>query len=179
MGVTRERRMRGKRQATPNGVARGGPLLDAVNRRLLEELLENPRLSNAELGRRVELSGVAVGERLQRLERSGVIEGVRLHLNAAALGVPLSAYVHVRPAPGQLDAIVRLAEQTLDVVECHRVVGDDRLLLKLQVADMGKLTKVVDRFLALGQTTTSIVQGSQIPPRRLPCPMRTGRTETA
>jgi Lrp/AsnC family leucine-responsive transcriptional regulator len=162
--------MRGEREATSNGVARGGPLLDAVNRMLLEELLADPRLSNAELGRRVELSGVAVGERLQRLERAGVIEGVRLHLNPAALGVPLSAYVHVRPAPGQLEAIVRLAEQAPEVVECHRVVGDDGVLVKLQVADIGQLTKVVDRFLALGHTTTSIVQCSTIPPRRLPSP---------
>jgi Lrp/AsnC family leucine-responsive transcriptional regulator len=95
---------------------------------------------------------------------------MRLHLNPAAMGVPLAAYVHVRPAPGHLGAIVRLAEQTVEVVECHRVVGDDGLLVKLQVADMGQLTRVVDRFVALGQTTTSIVQGSPIPHRSLPPP---------
>ena len=50
----------------------------------------------------------------------------------------------------------------------------DGLLMQLHVADMGQLTKVVDRFLALGQTTTSIVQRSPIPLRRLPLPDANG-----
>jgi len=67
-------------------------------------------------------------------------------------------------------AILELAELTLQVVECHRVTGEENVLLKVQAADMDELTDVVDLFFALGQITTSIVQRSPVPPRCVPLP---------
>ena len=67
-------------------------------------------------------------------------------------------------------AILELAERTPQVVECHRVTGDENVLLKVQVADMDELTEVVDLFFVLGQITTSIIQRSAVPPRSLPLP---------
>ena len=58
-----------------------GSLLDAINLRLLEELSADGRLTMAELGRRVSLSPPAVAERVQRLERAGVITGYRAELD--------------------------------------------------------------------------------------------------
>lgn len=156
--------------AVADGVTRGRPLLDAINLRLLEALLDNPRLTNAELARRVEVSAPTVADRLQRLETAGVMAGCHLGLNPAALGLPLAAYVRIRPGPGQLGPIIQLAERTHEVVECHRVTGEESLLLKVQVAGLDHLTDVVDQFFALGQITTSIVQGSPVPPRRLRLP---------
>ncbi len=151
-----------------NGSARAQIILDEVNVGLLRALLADPRLAIAELARRVELSGPAVADRLQRLEAAGVIAGYRLDVSPAALGRPLGAYVRVRPGPGQVGAIIELAERTPQVVECHRVTGDENVLLKVQVADMDELTDVVDLFFALGQITTSIVQRSPVPPRSVP-----------
>jgi Lrp/AsnC family leucine-responsive transcriptional regulator len=157
---------------TANGRLMTGPgqraVLDGVNLRLLQALLGDPRLPVAELARRVELSGPAVAERVQRLETAGVIAGYRLELSPAALGRPLAAYVRVRPGPGQLGTALELAERTPQVVECHRVTGDESILLKVQVADLDELTDVVDGFLALGQATTAIVQRTLVPPRALP-----------
>src|SRR5215469_2268564 len=80
-----------------------GPLLaDPVNLRILTELRGSPRITMSELGRRAGLSPPAVTERVQRLERSGVIAGYRVELDPAALGFPVSAYVRIRPGPGQL-----------------------------------------------------------------------------
>jgi Lrp/AsnC family leucine-responsive transcriptional regulator len=143
-------------------------VLDEVNVRLLRALLDDPRLSIAELARRVELSAPAVAERLQRLEAAGVIAGYRLELDPAALGLPLTAYVRIRPGPGQVRAIAELAQRTPQVVECHRVTGDDHFLLKVHAADIDELTQVVDLFFALGQATTSIVQCSPVPGRTVP-----------
>ena len=145
-------------------------ILDEVNVALLRALLADPRLAIAELARRVELSGPAVADRLHRLEAAGVIAGYRLELSPAALGRPLAAYVRIRPGPGQVGAIIELAERTPHVVECHRVTGEENLLLKVQVADTDELTEVLDLFFALGQITTSIVQRSPIPPRGVPLP---------
>jgi Lrp/AsnC family transcriptional regulator, leucine-responsive regulatory protein len=147
---------------------------DTVNRRILEELQVNPRLTMSELGRRVAMSSPAVTERVRRLEESGVIQGYRLDLNPAALGLPLAAYVRVRPNPGQLPRIAELAQQIAEVVECHRVTGEDCFVLKIQLPAMDQLDRILDDFLLYGTTTTTIIQSSPVPPRSLPLPTRDG-----
>jgi Lrp/AsnC family leucine-responsive transcriptional regulator len=143
-------------------------LLDAVNRRLLRELQADARLSLAELARRVGLSAPAVGERLQRLQEAGVVRGYRAELDPAALGLPLGVIIRVRPAAGELPKVAELARQTPEVVECHRITGEDCFFMKLQVRDVAHLEEVIDRFLLFGQTTTSIVQSSPVAARGLP-----------
>ncbi len=146
------------------------PLLDAINLRLLDELQHDPRVSMSELGRRVGMSAPAVAERVRRLEEAGVIRGYRLDVNPAALGLPLTAYVRVRPDPGQLPKVAELAQSLPEVVECHRVTGEDCFILKVHLPAIDQLDRVLDRFLAYGMTTTSLVQSSPVPLRPLPLP---------
>ena len=148
-----------------------GALLDDTNRQLLQLLHEDPRLSMSELARRVGKSAPAVSERIQRLEEAGVIAGYRMEVDPKALGRSLAAFVRIRPMPGQLAKVAELAQRAPEVVECHRITGEDCFLLKLHVADVQALEKSLDRFLAYGQTTTSIVQSSPVPFRPLPLPM--------
>ncbi len=145
-------------------------LLDAINRRLLAELRDNPRLPMTELGRRVGMSSPSVTERVRRLEEAGVIRGYRLDLDPAALGLPLTAYIRVRPNAGRLAAVSSLAGAIPEVVECHRITGEDCFILKVHLPSMDQLDRILDRFLAHGVTTTSIVQSSPIPLRPLPLP---------
>lgn len=145
-------------------------LLDAVNLRLVEELRCDPRLTMAALGRRVGMSSPAVTERVRRLEEAGVIQGYRLDLDPAALGLPVSAYIRVRPNPGQLSRIAELAQRIPEVVECHRVTGEDCFILKVHFPSMDQLDRILDRFLLHGATTTSIIQSSPVPPRAPPLP---------
>ena len=146
----------------PDGV------LDDVNRRILAELQAEPRLPMTELGRRVGMSSPAVTERVRRLEESGVIRGYRLDIDAAALGLPLTAYVRVRPNAGQLPRVADLARAIPEVVECHRITGEDCFIMKIHLPAMGHLDQILDRFLLLGATTTSIVQSTPVPLRSLP-----------
>ena len=144
--------------------------LDPVNVRLLNELQRNPRISMSELARRLDMSSPAVTDRVQRLEDNGIITGYRLELDPRALGWPVAAFVRIRPGPGQLTRIAELARDTPEVVECHRITGEDCFLLKIYVAEIDKLEEVLDRFLMYGQTTSSIVQSSPVPVRALPLP---------
>jgi Lrp/AsnC family transcriptional regulator, leucine-responsive regulatory protein len=139
--------------------------LDPTNRRILAELQSDARLSMAELGRRVGLSPPAVAERVQRLEADGVVRAYQADIDPRALGLALTAVIRVRPAPGQLANVADLARETEEVVECHRVTGDDCYLMKAHVRDVTHLEQVIDRFVVLGQTTTSIVQSSPVPQR--------------
>ncbi len=148
-----------------NGATAEGPLLDDTNLRLLAELQVDARVSLAELGRRVGLSSPAVAERLARLERDGVIRAYRADVDPRALGLTLTAVIRIRPAPRQIAEVARLAVETPEVVECHRITGDDCFVMRAHVRDVDHLEEVIDRFTVYGQTTTSIVQSSPVPGR--------------
>ena len=144
------------------------PRLDDSDRRIIGELTTDGRVSFAELGRRVSLSAPAVAERVQRLERAGVITGYRAEIDPRALGYGIAAIVRVRPTPRQLPRIAELARDTPEVVECYRITGDDCFLMKLHLHSIDDLEPVLDRFVLFGQTTTSIIQSTPVPRRALP-----------
>src|SRR5438046_5199700 len=107
------------------------PRIDQTDRRIIGELTTDGRVSVAELGRRVNLSPPAVAERVQRLERAGVITGYRAELDPRALGYQLTAIVRIKPAPGRLPRIPELALEIPEVSECHRLTGTDCFFLKV------------------------------------------------
>ena len=144
--------------------------LDPVNIRVLEELQSDPRLSMSELGRRVGMSSPAVTERVRRLEEAGVIQGYRLEVNPVALGLPITAYIRIRPNSGQLSRIAQLAQQIPEVVECHRVTGEECFILKVHIPAIDQLDRLLDCFLLYGSTTTSLIQSSPVPLRLPPLP---------
>jgi len=144
--------------------------LDEVNIRILDELRREPRLSMTELGRRISMSSPAVTERVRRLEEEGVIRGYRLDLEPAALGLPLTAYIRIRPDPGQLPRVAELARSIPEVVECHRITGEDCFILKAYFPAIDQLDRLLDQFLIYGTTTTSIVQSTPVPLRLPPLP---------
>jgi Lrp/AsnC family transcriptional regulator, leucine-responsive regulatory protein len=145
-------------------------LLDNRNQKLLSALLKNPRASITALARRVGLSAPATRERLLRLEEAGVIKGWQVELDPKALGFPIAVLIRVRPMPGQLPKIAKLAQSLPQVTECHRITGEDCFLLRAYLRALDELDGLLDRFLAYGQTTTSIVQSSPVTPRSLPLP---------
>ncbi len=144
--------------------------IDATDRKIIGELTTDGRVSLAELGRRVNLSSPAVAERVQRLERAGVITGYRAEIDPSALGYALTAIVRVKPAAGQLPRIPELAAEIPEVGECHRITGEDCFFLKVHLRSIDELSVVLDRFLAYGETTTSLINASPIP-RRDPPPL--------
>lgn len=144
--------------------------IDRVNLRILEELQQEPRLTMSELGRRIGMSSPAVTERVRRLEETGVIQGYRLELNPVALGLPITAYVRIRPNVGQLPKIAELAQKIPEVVECHRVTGEDCFVLKVYLPAIDQLDRLLDSFLLYGSTTTTIIQSTPVPLRQPPLP---------
>jgi len=155
---------RGARSASSSSI------LDAANLQILRELQADPRLSMSELARRVRLSPPAVTERVDRLRQAGVVAGWRLEVDPEAVGLPITAYARAKPGPGQLARLAALAEQTVEVVECHRITGDDCFLIKLHVRSMAHLAEVLDRFSVHGQLTTSIVVSTPVPLRSVALP---------
>ena len=139
--------------------------IDETNRVILRALIDNPRQSTAKLARGVGMSPPAVRERVGRLERAGVIRGYQLDLDPAALGLPVTAWVRVRPGPGQLPRIAELAQDSPQVSECYRISGEDCFLLKVHAPSIEALEVVLDALLQYGHTTTSIVVATPVKPR--------------
>jgi Lrp/AsnC family leucine-responsive transcriptional regulator len=142
--------------------------IDETDRRIISELVTDGRVSFAELGRRVSLSPPAVAERVQRLERGGVITGYRAEIDPRAVGYELTAIVRVKPAPRQIAKIPELAAEIPEISECHRITGEDCFFLKVHLRSIDDLSELLDRFLLYGETTTSIINASPIPHREPP-----------
>jgi Lrp/AsnC family leucine-responsive transcriptional regulator len=142
--------------------------MDDLDRKIVGELLTDGRVSVAELGRRVSLSPPAVTERLRRLEQTGVITGYRAEVDLRQLGYGLTAIVRVKPAPGRLPTVAALAQEIPEVVECHRITGEDCYFLRVALRSIDELGPLLDRFLDYGETTTSIVNASPVPRRDPP-----------
>jgi Lrp/AsnC family leucine-responsive transcriptional regulator len=146
-------------------------LLDEVNIRLLAELQRDPRVTMAELGRRIGMSSPAVTERVRRMEECGIIGGYSIVINPEPLGLPIALYIRIRPHAGHLAQIADLARSIPEVVECHRITGEDCFLVKVHIPAMDQLDHILDAFLQYGSTTTSIIQSSPVPLRPPPLPI--------
>jgi Lrp/AsnC family leucine-responsive transcriptional regulator len=134
--------------------------VEETNRRILALLAGDGRMSFTELARQTGLSVSAVQQRVRRLEERGIICGYAAHIDAAAAGLPLTAFVSIKPidpaAPD--DAPDRLAR--LQAIEaCHSVAGDESYILKVRVASPGALEDLLQEIRAAAgvATRTTIV----------------------
>ncbi|HJV68044.1 Lrp/AsnC family transcriptional regulator [Ideonella sp.] len=128
---------------------------DSYDARILAELQADARLSMTELGRRVHLSQPAVTERVRKLESAGVITGYRATVNLKALGYGIRAVIRVGRA--EYGRIVKLIQDTPEVVNAYNVTGEDSWVLDIAVIDVAHLDAVVSRFCELSETSTSII----------------------
>ena len=142
--------------------------IDGLDRRIIAELQIDARLSLAELGRRVNLSAPAVADRVQRLEESGVITGYHAAVDPSAVGFPVTVLVRINPAVRELPRIAKLAEEIPEIVECHRITGDDCFYFIAHLRSVDHLEPILDRFAPYGRTTTSLVHAATVSRRPLP-----------
>jgi Lrp/AsnC family leucine-responsive transcriptional regulator len=143
----------------------GNENVDAVDVRLLRLLEQDARISTAELARSVGLSAPSVAERIKRLEEKGVIRGFCARIDPAALGLPLSAWLRVRPVPGQLGVVADILRDLPEIARCDRVTGEDCFIALVHVASVSELERVIDRIIPYAMTNTAIIQSSPVPAR--------------
>ena len=114
--------------------------LDGYDKRILEALQEDGRLSNQDLADRIGLSPSPCLRRVRRLEEVGLISAYRALLNARALGLNLMAFIQIsmdRHTPERFDNFERRVGACPEVLECHLITGQAAdYLLKVIVVDM-------------------------------------------
>ena len=141
--------------------------LDSIDIKLLSELSVNARTSIAQLARLLNMSAPSVSDRLSRLEESGLIQSFTIEIDPKILGYSLGFYIRIRPLPGQLPKVVSLIVKMKEIVECDRITGDDCFIAKVYVKSADELESIIDQFIPLAQTNTSMIQSSPVK-RRLP-----------
>lgn len=141
--------------------------IDSVDVRILDALAGDARVSVADLARLVGLSAPSVAERIRRLEEAGVIEGYTLTISPKALGLPIAAWLRIRPIPGQLQKVADILRSLPQIVECDRITGEDCFIARAYVPSVDDLEKLIDEVIPYAMTNTSIIQSSPVK-RRLP-----------
>ena len=121
--------------------------LDRVERQILAELQRRGRLSNVELAERIGLSESPCFRRVKNLERDGVISGYAANVDQRALGLTVTAYVHLTLEKGleQRTEFHRRVRDEPHIVECHAMSGSHDYLMKVVARDMDHFSDLVMR----------------------------------
>lgn len=126
-------------------------VLDRIDRRILEHLQRDGRLSNQELAERVALSPSPCLRRVRALERSGVIRQYAALLDPLRVGLGLLAYVTVKlEKRGKMpvDQFTRAVQGWPEVIACFSMTGDMDYLMRVQVVDLPHYSRfIMDQLL--------------------------------
>jgi Lrp/AsnC family leucine-responsive transcriptional regulator len=143
--------------------------LDRVDRKILALLRHDGRMSHAAIAKTVGLSGPAVHERVRKLEQRGVIAGYSAVLDPISLGKHHVAFVMVTLSEGNEfaadDPIVAQICEEPDVLEFHRVAGEDCYMIKIRTSTNADLEKVLRRIRSIrgvARTRTTIVLSTEL-----------------
>jgi len=137
-------------------------MVDEIDKKILTELQLDARTSYAELGRRVGLTTPAVIERVRKLEDAGIVTGYRVEIDSAKIGLPITAFIRMSITGVDYSHIIEVAEQSKEVLECHRGTGGDSFIMKVAVSSVEHLQELIDRLTPYGITTTTIVLSSPV-----------------
>lgn len=152
--------------------------MDKTDRDIARILQKNGRATHEQIARDVHLSRPAVHERIRRLEQDGVIQGYGAEVAWDAIGLPVTAFIFVRTSEACLPTarqILGLTSEAAVVQECHRVVGEWCLLVKVRTASSLALQDVLDEIRSISgvqHTMTTIALSevvSETPEFTSPC----------
>ena len=137
-------------------------MFDEIDLRILEMLREDARVANAAIARDVGLAPSAVFQRIKKLEEQGVLQGYHARIDPAALDQGLLAFISVQTGEGaRAKETAEMLAAVPEVLEVHRVVGDDCFFLKIRVKDTAALGALLDEKIQtldpVASTRTTIV----------------------
>jgi Lrp/AsnC family transcriptional regulator, leucine-responsive regulatory protein len=129
--------------------------VEEIDRKIVSLLARNGRMSFTELARQAGLSVSAVHQRVRRLEQDGMIKGYAAIFNPEDVGLPLTAFVSVKPFDASAPDDLPQRLQHLAAIEaCHSVAGDENYILKVRVASPAALEDLLYQIRTQGGVST-------------------------
>jgi Lrp/AsnC family leucine-responsive transcriptional regulator len=150
--------------------------VEATDQKILELLAGDGRMSFTDLGKATGLSTSAVHQRVKRLESRGLIKAYGVTLDYEQLGLPLTAFVSIRPIdPSQPDDSPDRVRGLPEIESCWSVAGDESYILKVRVSTPTDLEDLLARIRAAANvsTRTTIVLSTPYENRSVGEPLRT------
>ena len=131
------------------------PELESTDRRILELLARDGRMSYTDLGKATGLSTSAVHQRVKRLESRGLITGYVATVDHERLGLPLTAFISIRPIdPSQADDSPERLRAIGEIESCWSVAGEESYILKVRVSTPTDLEDLLARIRAAANVAT-------------------------
>ena len=134
--------------------------IDKVNWLILEQLQLNARVPLTELSKKVGLSSPSVAERIQKMEDAGIINGYSAKLGMEGIGYPMGVYISAKIRFGQAEKFYEHIKSTPEITECHKLTGNDCLLIKAYVRNTKHLEDLNVVLSHYGELTTSLILSS-------------------
>lgn len=142
--------------------------LDKVDRKIIELLQNNARMSLKDIAGEVFLTSPAVSARIDKLEKAGVIEGYHAHINREALQYQIKAFINLKMDPAQKGGLYEHVRSVRNVVQCDCVTGDYVIFLEVVFRNTEELDHFIDGLQKFGETKTQIVFSTAVNQRGLP-----------
>ncbi|MBO0837065.1 MAG: Lrp/AsnC family transcriptional regulator [Actinobacteria bacterium] len=129
--------------------------MEEINATIISLLAHEGRMSFTELARRTGLSVSAAQQRVRRLEQRGVIKGYGAVISAEDIGLPMTAFVSIKPFdPAAPDDSPERLKHLAAIEACHSVAGDANYILKVRVASPGALEDLLQAIRASANVST-------------------------
>lgn len=131
--------------------------LDSIDKKIIDELSKNSRLSMSELGRRINLSSPSVTERVRQMESFGVIKRYTLEIDYEKIGFPIQCIIEATVKNGDYTAFKRYIEGLPNVGFCYRIAGNACYMLKMQFDTFAKAEEFIEDINPYAHTVTHFI----------------------
>jgi len=129
--------------------------MEDIDGTIVRLLTADGRLSFTDLGKATGLSTSAAHQRVKRLEQRGVITGYGAFVAHEVVGLPLAAFVSIRPIdPSQPDDSPERLARLSEIESCYSVAGDESYILLVRVASPTALEDLLARIRAVANVST-------------------------
>lgn len=151
--------------------------LDQIDRKVLDILQDNAKITNAQLSKEIGLSPAPTLERVKKLETSGIIQSYHAKLDRERVGLGVTTIVMVTLVGHKkqvTDSFVKKVEDIPEIIECHHITGDGDFLLKVIAKDITSyqklLLEVINEIEEVANTRSMVILSTFKDSKRLPVP---------
>lgn len=131
--------------------------IDVIDKKILDELNTNSRLSMSELGRRVNLSSPSVTERVRQMESFGIIKNYTLEVDYEKLGLPIQCIIEATVKNGDYKSFKNYIEKLPNVEFCYRIAGNACYMLKMNFETFAEAEEFINNVNPFAQTVTHFI----------------------
>jgi Lrp/AsnC family transcriptional regulator for asnA, asnC and gidA len=124
--------------------------IDSLDRKILTMICSNARVPYLEIARECGISGAAVHQRIQRLNRLGVVSGSKFVLDPKIMGYHTCAFMGIfLERAGMFKSVVEQLDKISEITECHYTTGNYSIFIKVYAYDNEHLKRILDKLQAI------------------------------